>query len=72
MLENNENIKKELANFKPQVKWIQPNNKKEDCKIYVGVNPEDDKTTKSGYSLYWDGECKKGYASGLGREIEIQ
>ncbi|MFA7354923.1 MAG: hypothetical protein WCZ70_09930, partial [Sulfurimonadaceae bacterium] len=54
----------------PSFKWVQPKNKKEECKIYVGINPNDDKTIKSGYSLLWDGECKDGFAYGLGREIE--
>lgn len=45
-------------------------NKKEECKVYVSINPNDDKTKKADYSLYWDGECKDGFAYGLGREIE--
>lgn len=65
-----EQIKQQSANYKPPFKWIQPKNKKEECKVYVGVNPNDDKTVKSYYSLYWDGECKDGFAYGLGREIE--
>lgn len=52
------------------VKWIQAVNKKEPCKLYVGYNPDDDRTLKDGYKIYWDGSCKNGYASGLGREFE--
>ena len=65
-----ENIKKQNENYKPSFKWVQPKNRKEECKVYVATNPNDDKTVKSYYSLYWDGECKNGYAFGLGREIE--
>lgn len=54
------------------VKWIQPQNKKEACKIYVGVNPKDDHTLKDNYALSWDGDCKDGYAYGLGREMEYR
>lgn len=65
-----ETIKKQNENYKPSFKWVQPKNKKEECKIYVGIDPNDDKTIKSSYSLLWDGECKDGFAYGLGREIE--
>ena len=65
-----ENWKQQNKNTKPSFKWIQPKNKKEECKVYVGIDSENDKTTKSDYALYWDGECKDGYAYGLGREIE--
>lgn len=54
------------------VKWIQPKNKKEACKIYCGVDPKNDYTLKDDYALYWDGECKDGYAYGLGREMEYR
>ena len=66
-----ENIKKQSENYKPAFKWVQPKNKKEECKVYVSINPNDDKTKKADYSLYWDGECKDGYAIGLGREFSI-
>ena len=65
-----ENWKQQNKNTKPSFKWIQPKNKKDECKVYVGINYDDDKTIKSGYSLFWDGECKDGFAYGLGREIE--
>ena len=65
-----ENWKQQNKNTKPSFKWIQPKNKKEECKVYVGIDSKNDKTTKSDYALYWDGECKDGYAYGLGREIE--
>lgn len=55
----------------PQVniKWIQPKNKKEPCKIFVSYLDED-YTKDDSYKLFWDGGCKNGYAHGLGREIE--
>ena len=65
-----ETIKQNNANSEERFKWIQPLNKKQDCKVYVGIDPNNDKTIKSDYALYWDGECKNGFAHGLGREIE--
>ncbi len=52
------------------VRWVQPKNKSEACKVYVGINAENDKTMHPDYVLYWDGDCKNGFAYGLGREIE--
>ena len=47
------------------VKWVQPANKKESCKVYTAkVNKLDDT-----FKIYWDGKCKNGYANGLGREF---
>lgn len=61
-----EQIKTEMAKYKASYQWVQPKNKNEACKIYsIG-----DKSSKPGYELFWDGECKDGYAYGLGREIE--
>lgn len=62
-----EEIKQKIPSSK--VVWVQPKNKKEACKVYVGYsdkNPQNDYS----YKLFWDGECKNGYAYGLGREIE--
>lgn len=56
--------------LKEDVKWIQATNKKEGCKLFVGYNPNDDRTKKIDYKIYWDGECRNGYAYGLGREFE--
>lgn len=53
------------------VKWIQPANKKENCKIYTGVSEANDRAEKESFKIFWDGECKDGYAYGLGREIVI-
>lgn len=65
-----ENIKKQMENYTTTFKWIQPKNKKEECKVWVGYNPENDRTIKNGYAFYWDGECKNGYAEGLGSAFE--
>lgn len=62
-----ENLKKTYP--RPKLKFIQPKNKKETCKIAV-PDGEDDPTKDSSYKIFWDGECKDGYAFGLGREIE--
>lgn len=58
------------TDWKPTIKWIQPRNIKESCKLYVVINPDDDETIKPDYELYWDGECEDGYAQGLGRIIK--
>lgn len=55
---------------KEYTKWIQAINKKENCKVFVGYNPNDDRTKKIDYKIFWDGGCKNGYAYGLGREFE--
>ena len=51
-------------------KWIQPSNKKSECKVFVGTSKTDDRTLDNDYKIFWDGECKDGYAFGLGREFE--
>lgn len=63
-------IKSNSQNTEMPVKWIQATNKKEPCKLFIGYNPNDDRTLKDGYKIFWDGECKNGYAYGLGREFE--
>lgn len=64
-----ENILK--SGQKLQVSYVQPYNKKESCKIWMGSYGEDDKWFKEdSYKISWDGDCKNGFASGLGREIE--
>jgi hypothetical protein len=52
------------------VKWIQATNKKEPCKIHVGILNQNDRTNDPEYKIFWDGKCKNGYAYGLGREFE--
>lgn len=52
------------------IKWIQASNKKEPCKVLVGTLKDDDRTLAPEYQIFWDGQCKNGYAYGLGREFE--
>ena len=61
----------EIKNTTPKrtFKWIQPKNKKIPCKIAVPDGNDVPSKDKS-YNIFWDGECKDGYAFGLGREIE--
>lgn len=61
-----ENIKKE---YTPKYKWIQAYNKKDECKIATSIK-FNDKSKEPGYSLFWDGDCKDGYAYGIGRAIQ--
>jgi len=52
------------------VKWVQPNNKSEQCRVQAKVNADNDRTLNDEYRMYWDGGCKNGYAKGLGRLFE--
>ena len=38
------------------IKWIQPSNKKELCKVYVGFYQGNDRTVKENYKIFWDGK----------------
>jgi len=68
-------IQKELkTDFLARVKdraitiWIQPANKTESCKVSIDYDEESGNfTLDSNFKMYWDGECKNGYANGLGR-----
>ena len=58
--------------FRPQeiTQWVQAMNKKESCKLFMGSNAQQGKWWDSPDSkVYWDGQCKNGYAYGLGREF---
>lgn len=62
------NTKKNLKNLslpKENFKMVQVKNKKEKCLILTSKDTKDES-----YEIYWDELCKKGYAHGLGREIE--
>lgn len=62
-----------IVSSKPKMltTYIQPANKKESCKLYMAYAEGDKYFEKDeSYKIYWDGSCKDGYASGLGREIE--
>ncbi len=56
------------------VSWMQPLNKKDSCKTYMG-----DVVKKGGIPwwenpdsrFYWDGDCRNGYAYGIGREFSV-
>jgi len=50
--------------------YVQPYNKKESCKIWMGYSGGNAYFEEDSYKIAWDGKCKNGYASGLGREIE--
>lgn len=62
------NIRKTYIKPNKIEQWVQANNKKEDCKLFVSYG-QDDVRQKPDYKIYWDGECKDGYAYGLGREF---
>jgi len=62
------NILKNLPEKK--VAYIQPSNKKEPCKLYMQYDGNKWFENDESYKIFWDGSCKNGYASGLGREIE--
>jgi len=47
--------------------YNQPVNKKEGCKLPTSNN----QLQRRNFKQYWDGECKDGYAFGLGRDISI-
>lgn len=66
----NQQIISNTQNKEKPIKWIQAANKKEPCKLFVGYNPNDDRTLKNDYKIFWDGSCRNGYAYGLGREFE--
>jgi hypothetical protein len=51
----------------PKRLYIQPINKKEPCKLPTSQ----DQIDRPNFHAYWDGECKNGYAFGLGRDIAI-
>lgn len=47
--------------------YVQPINKKEACKLPTTQNQLD----RGNFRAYWDGDCKNGFAFGLGRDIAI-
>lgn len=52
---------------RPEPIYAQPLNKTEPCKLPT----TSDQLTRSNLKVYWDGECKNGFANGLGRDIAI-
>ena len=56
----------ELSRQRP-THFVQPANKKENCKLPT----TQDQIDRRNFRAYWDGQCKDGYAFGLGRDIAI-
>lgn len=52
---------------RPEPIYVQPVNKREPCKLPTSQ----DQLERSNFHAYWDGQCKDGYAVGLGRDIAI-
>ncbi|MGB3394162.1 MAG: hypothetical protein WA956_07750 [Stenotrophomonas sp.] len=51
----------------PEVLYVQPVNKREPCQLPTSR----DQLDRPNFRAYWDGECKNGFAFGLGRDIAI-
>ena len=51
----------------PEAIYIQPINKSEACKLPTSK----DQIERPNFRPYWDGECRNGFAFGLGRDIAI-
>lgn len=51
----------------PERLFVQPVNKTESCKLPT----TSEQITRSNFRAYWDGDCRNGYAYGLGRDIAI-
>lgn len=51
----------------PKTLYLQPVNKAEACKLPT----TQDQIDRPNLRAYWDGECKNGFAFGLGRDIQI-
>jgi hypothetical protein len=68
LLSEYEQIKLNKPVEKSIIKWVQPVNKKESCKVFIKRKNNNQLSTT--HKIYWDGKCKNGYANGLGREFE--
>nr|WP_086940487.1 hypothetical protein [Thaumasiovibrio occultus] len=51
----------------PALSWLQPANKTEPCLLPMNLRFLQEPNARA----YWDGECKDGYAHGLGRDIVL-
>lgn len=49
--------------------WKQADNKKEPCKLFMGGTPDQKYWEWPETKITWDGQCKDGYAYGIGREF---
>ena len=65
MQEYSSSLKKHSMNKNKIIKWVQAANKKESCEIFSGASIDSNKR----FRVFWDGQCKDGYAYGLGREF---
>ncbi len=59
--------KNQSVPLQPENFYAQPVNKSESCKLLV----RKDQLERKNFRTYWDGDCKDGYAYGLGREIAL-
>lgn len=55
------------ASSPPEKLYTQPVNKTEPCKLPTSK----DQLERKNFRAYWDGDCKAGYAYGLGRDIAL-
>lgn len=58
---------KPLSEIPDNATFVQPSNKSEKCLLPSSK----DQMERRNFKAYWDGECKDGYAFGLGRDIAI-
>ncbi len=59
--------KNQPASSAPEELYTQPANKTEPCKLRTSK----DQLERRNFRAYWDGECRDGYAFGLGRDIAM-
>lgn len=59
--------RKTVTPKRPEPLFVQPVNKSEDCKLPT----TQDQLDRTNFRAFWDGECKDGFAFGLGRDIAI-
>ncbi len=53
-----------------KVEWVQPINRNEPCLIYSSVDVNEEYLSfRNNFHAMWDGECRDGYAYGLGLEF---
>lgn len=57
----------EYSPLREELVYTQPVNKKVACKL----PSSSDQLSRNNFRAYWDGQCKNGYAFGLGRDIAI-
>ena len=60
-------LRSQPAPPQPEKLYTQPINKTEPCKLPTSK----DQLERRNFRAYWDGDCKEGYAYGLGRDIAL-